>query len=207
MAKILENNQSYVMGHFVQVLHALDDKLDSNVDVTNNTQAVAQSAFSTASTALTNAAIAQVTAQNAVDRLAGDADFFIGAFAITTSTTFIKPASITTNSSQGISWDNVAKKFNFSYLGWYLIELYTEGDMNNTRPDWYQEHTLTISQNTIRRVSAPNRIPPLGTWNMRFISTQLIKISQGDIITPEFANVANGTVNSGFGTIRIKKVV
>lgn len=207
MAKILENNQSYVMGHFVQVLHALDDKLDSNVDVTNNTQAVAQSAFSTASTALTNAAIAQVTAQNAVDRLAGDADFFIGAFAITTSTTFIKPASITTNSSQGISWDNVAKKFNFSYLGWYLIELYTEGDMTNTRTDWYQEHTLALSQNTVRRVQASNRVPPSGTWNIRFLTTLLVRVQGGDIITPEFSNVANGTVIAGFGTIRIKKVV
>lgn len=207
MAKILQHDQSYVMGHFVQVLHELDDKLDNNVTVTNDTQVVAQGAANTANTALTNAATAQATAQNAVDRLAGDNDFFIGAFAITTTTSFITPASITTNSNQGISWDNANKKFNFSYLGWYLIELYTEGDMLNARSDWYQEHTLTMSQNGVKRLSPPNRIPPSGTFNLRFLTTQLMRVSQGDVITPEFANVANGTVTSGFGTIRIKKVV
>jgi hypothetical protein len=209
MAKILKTDQAYVMGHIVEVLHELDDKLDANVDVANNAQAMGSDAITIANAANTNASTAQATAQNATSRLAGDNDYFIGAWPLTnTADTDNLPSTMVDEGSQGITWDNTNKKFNFSYLGWYAITIETGGDILNTRTDWYQEFSVLIKQNSVIQQRVDLNIPPTMTKNIRTHFTGLIKVELGDIIQVFTRHQTGGMLQSPVnGYIRIKKVI
>ena len=216
MSKILKINQDYLPEHIVEVAHLFDDKLDSVSSNLIDTTITANSALSTALEATTNATqalneavTAQATAQNAVDRLAGDGDYFIGYWTLpNVAETNNAPASMVSALNQGITWDNTAKKFNFSYLGWYMLVIETSGGMNNTRTDGYQEFKIWVKQNGAIVQSNDLNIPNNMIKNIRTHFAALIKVGLGDSIQVYTKHNSGGTLlSSPTGFIRIKKVV
>lgn len=154
----------------------------------------------------TIASNALATAQNAVDRLEGDQDFFEGTGVFTGTPSNFLP-SITTVNSQGISWTGTY--FNFSYLGKYLVTITQNGDCVNSRTDWYQEVTIRLREGIGMKFEpfTFKSIPPSGTWNMETTSCNIIQVESGNQWRPVINMTANGSTSNGSFRIRIKKMV
>jgi hypothetical protein len=197
------------------LLKNIAEDLNQNINVVNNAQETANTALTNAEQAQTAANNAQATAntalstaQNSVDRLAGDADFFMGACNIVTKTSEHIVDALNGTGSQGITYDNVAKKFNFSYLGWYLIELTSDGELNNSRTDWYQEWSMYVKQNGVSVNQPTLTIPPSMIKNIRHQCHFLIKVALNDVITIAYQNTVNGTILGGaLLKVKVKKVI
>jgi len=185
MARVLLPDQSYVMGHIVEVLH----QLDGNVD------------------ALGSGLMSRVISIEGI--LKGYQDYFRGSWKLRdVANEHNKPVDMSIEASEGIDWDDTDNTFVFDRYGWYLINIETAGDMYNARNDWYQEFVVMLNHNGIFVNRSEITIPPNITKNIRLQSTMLVNVEDGDYLSPITRHSNNGSLATGCKAfITIKRVI